>query len=189
MRLTLYPPGAGEPRPLEDGNIQNYDSAGFFPDGIHVLACGNEVGQASRCYVQELTGGSPHAVTPLGTTRGLASPDGNSILARESGGKFLIYPLTGGPPRPVPGTMPDEQVIRWSLDGRSVLIYRHGIVPARVERLELATGKRTLVRQLAPPSQAGVLDILSVAFDDDEQSYAYTYNRYLCRLASLRGVR
>jgi hypothetical protein len=75
MRLTLYPTGAGEPRPLENSHIQNYDSARFFADGKRVLACGSEVAQASRCYIQELAGGVPRPATPPGTTGGLVSPD------------------------------------------------------------------------------------------------------------------
>jgi eukaryotic-like serine/threonine-protein kinase len=189
MRLTLYPTGAGEPRPLENGNIQNYDTAGFFPDGKRVWACGSEAGQTSRCYVQELTGGLPHPVSPPGTTGGLVSPDGNSILARDAEGKFSIYSLTGNAQRAVSGLTPDDEVIRWNLDGRSLLVYRRAKVPARIERLDLSTGKRVLVREIAPPSKAGVLNIRYIAFSEDERSYAYTFDRVLCRLASVTGVK
>jgi hypothetical protein len=71
MRLTLYPTGAGEPRPLENGNIQNYDSAVFFHDGKRVLACGSEAGQTSRCYAQDVAGGLPRAATPQAQHVGL----------------------------------------------------------------------------------------------------------------------
>jgi eukaryotic-like serine/threonine-protein kinase len=187
MRLTLYPTGAGEPRPLQNGNIQNYDSAGFFPDGKRVLACGSEAGQTTRCYVQEMTGGPPQAVTPPGTTHGLISPDGNSILARGAEGKFSIY--SGNAQRAVPGLTTNDEVIRWNLDGRSLLVYRRAQVPARIERLDLSTGKRDLVREIAPPSKAGVLNIRYIAFSEDERSYAYTFDRVLCRLASVRGMK
>lgn len=76
------------PRTLENGNIQNYDTARFYRDGKLVLACGSEAAQTTRCYVQEMTGGPPHAVTPPGTTGGLVSPDGNPILARDTEGNF-----------------------------------------------------------------------------------------------------
>ena len=189
MRLTLYPTGAGEPMPLENGKIQTYDSAAFFPDGKRVLACGSEAGQAARCYLQELAGGPPQAATPPGTVHGLVSPEGNSILARDADGKFSIYPVTGGPPKPVPGTAPDDEMIHWSSDGRSVLIYRRGEVPARVERLNLSTGKRALVRQLAPPSRAGVLNVRYIAFSGDERSYGYSFDRVLCRLSSVTSAK
>jgi hypothetical protein len=188
MRLTLYPTGAGEPRSLENGHIQNYDSARFFADGKRVLACGSEAGQASRCYVQELAGGAPRPATPPGTTEGLVSPDGNSIIARDADGKFSIYSMTGGTQRPVNGLTPDDAVIRWNSEGRSLLVYRRAQVPARIERLDLSTGKRVLVKEITPASKAGVLNIRYIAFSEDERSYAYTFDRVLCRLASVTGI-
>jgi Tol biopolymer transport system component len=188
-RLTLYPTGAGEIRTLESGNIQTYDRAAFFPDGKRVLACGGEAGQASRCYVQDLAGGAPHAATPPGTNHGLVSPDGNSILVQEADGKFSIYPVAGGAAKAVPGTVPEDDIVHWSADGRSVLIHRTGEVPARVERLDLSTGKRVLFKELAPPSRAGVLSVMHVAFSDDERWYGYGYHRVLCRLSSVTGVK
>jgi eukaryotic-like serine/threonine-protein kinase len=189
MRLTLYPTGAGEPRRLENGRIQSYDSASFFPDGKRVLACGNEAGQTTRCYVQEVTSGPPRAVTPPGTTNGLISPDENSILAQDTDGKFSIYSLAGKAIRAVPGLTTEDKVIRWNLDGRSLLVYRHAQVPARVERLDLSTGRRELVREIAPPSRAGVLNIPSIGFSADERSYTYTFDRLLCRLSSVTGLK
>ena len=188
MRLTLYPTGAGEPRSLENGHIQNYDSARFFADGKRVLACGSEAGQASRCYVQELAGGVPLPATPPGTTEGLVSPDGNSIIARDADGKFSIYSMTGSAQRPVNGLTPDDAVIRWNSDGRSLLVYRRAQVPARIERLDLSSGKRVLVKEIAPASKAGVINIRYIAFSEDERSYAYTFDRVLCRLASVTGM-
>jgi len=188
MRLTLYPTGAGESRVLESGGIRTYDSAAFFPDGKRILACGSEAGQGTRCYVQELAGGPPRALTPLGTSHGSISPDGNSILVRGAD-DFSIYPATGGSPEPVRGATPADEVIRWSTDRRSLLIYAKGNVPVRIERLDLSTGKRTLVREIAPPSRAGVLDIRYISFADDERFYAYTFDRVLCRLATVSGLK
>ncbi len=62
----------------------------------------------------------------------------------------------------------------------------HGDDPVQMRGWSLL--KRTLVRQLSPLSRAGVLDIRYVAFDDNEQSYAYSYTRFLCRLATVNGI-
>jgi hypothetical protein len=117
------------------------------------------------------------------------SPDGNSILVQEADGKFSIYPVAGGAAKAVPGTVPEDDIVHWSADGRSVLIHRTGEVPARVERLDLSTGKRVLFKELAPPSRAGVLSVMHVAFSDDERWYGYGYHRVLCRLSSVTGVK
>ena len=189
MRLILYPTGAGEPKSLENGIIQAFDSAAFFPDGKRILACGSESRQATRCYVQELAGGTPRPVTPPGTSHGLVSPDGKSILARQESGDYLIYPTDGGEPKPLSGTTREEEVVHWSSDGKSVLIHRAGQVPAYIERLDLSTGKRAPFVQLSPPSRVGVLNVRYVAFSQDERSYAYTFDRVLCRLSSVSGLR
>jgi hypothetical protein len=79
-------------------------------------------------------------------------------------------------------------VIGWSSDGRSLLTYQKGKVPAIFERLDLSTGKRTLIREIEPPSRAGVVNVRFIAFADDERSYAYTFDKVLCRLAGVSGV-
>jgi eukaryotic-like serine/threonine-protein kinase len=189
MRLVLYPTGAGEKRVLDAGNIQAYESAQFFPNGKHVLECGNESGRATRCYVQDISGGPPRSITPEGTSDGLVSPDGKNALVRGAEGKYLIYPVAGGAPRPVPWLTPDDVAIRWSLDGRSVLSYKAAQVPARVERVDLSSGRRTLVKDLAPADRTGIVNIFYVSFSDSEKSYAYSFTRILSRLARVEGVK
>jgi len=68
------------------------------------------------------------------------------------------------------------------------VLYRRAQVPARIKRLDLSTGKRELVREIAPPSKAG-LSIHYIAFSADERSYPYTFDRVLCRPASVRGMK
>jgi len=87
------------------------------------------------------------------------------------------------------GSAPVDEVIRWSSDGRSLLIYAKGKVPARIERLDLLTGKRTLVREVASPSRAGVVNVRDISFSDDGRSYAYTFDRVLCRLATVSALK
>jgi len=46
-------------------------------------------------------------------------------------------------------------------------------VPGRLERVDFATGRRELVRRLAPPDLAGVVRIYAGGVADDENVYAY----------------
>ncbi|MBZ5560874.1 MAG: protein kinase, partial [Acidobacteriia bacterium] len=188
MRLELYPTGAGEKRVLDQGDIQNYQSARFFPDGAHVLACGNQPGRLTRCYIQDVASGAPRPITPEGTTGGFVSPNGKEVLVQDADGKAFIYPLDGGPAQPAPALTPQDTVIRWSTDPRSVLVFQPFEVPGRVEKVDLSTGHRTLVREIAPADRTGVLRILGVAVADDEKSYAYAYDRDLSRLGIILGV-
>ena len=189
QQLVVYPTGAGEPRRLETGGIVSYRSGRFFPDSQSVLVCGHEQGRAGRCYVQAIAGGKPRAVTPEGTSLGRVSPDGHQIVVRESAGGLLVYPAKGGEGRAAPGATVQDSVIRWSGDGRSVLVYRQEEVPARVERLDISTGKRQLVRTLGPTHLVGTLMIKPVAFSEDEKSHAYGLRKQISHLFLVEGGR
>ncbi len=65
-QVVIYPTGAGEPRRLDRGKLENIESAQWFPNGDSVLICGNEPGRATRFYVQNLAGAPPRGVTPPG---------------------------------------------------------------------------------------------------------------------------
>ena len=188
QQLMLYPTGAGESRRLDPGGIESYHSARFFSDGKSVLVSGHERGRASRCYVQGIADGKPRAVTPEGTTRGIPSPDGRMILVRASGSGLVLYPSAGGDGRAVPGTTPDDEPIRWSPDGSSILVFREGEIPLRVERLTLPGGRRSLVRTLAPADPTGVIGIGNPFLSSNEKSYAYRFTRTISHLFLVEGA-
>ena len=189
-KLMLYPTGAGEARMMERGSLENYAAApGWFPDNRRLLVCGNEPGRAPRCYVQELAGGAPQPLTPEGTTGGWVSPDGTRILGRTGAGEFLLYPVGKGEASPVPHLRREDAVIRWSPDGRSLLVYRFNELPVRVEKVELESGRRTLVRELAPADRSGVLGIDAVSMSGDGKWYAYSYGRDVSQLFTVEGVK
>jgi hypothetical protein len=176
-QLVVYPTGAGDTQQLKRGEIENYVTARWFRDGKNVLINGNEPGKGARFYVQESgqTGGStPRPVTPEGTRDGRLSPDGKLVLARGPGGKYSLYPIAGGEPQPVPALTEADTLAQWSMDGRSVLVYRRAEIPCRLERVDLATGRRTLFKEFAPPDRAGLLSMREIFVTDDLRSYAYT---------------
>jgi Tol biopolymer transport system component/predicted Ser/Thr protein kinase len=173
-QLVIYPAGAGNTRLLERGEIENYVSAQWFRDGKRVLINGNEPGKGTRFYVQEIGAGGARPVTPEGTRDGWLSADGKLILARGAEGKYFVYPIGGGEAQPVPGLTEEDVLAQWSADGRSALVYRPAQIPSRIERVELASGQRTLFKELAPADRAGLLSVREIFATDDLQSYAYT---------------
>jgi Tol biopolymer transport system component len=189
QQLVLYPTGAGEKRRLESGGLVSYDSGQFFPDGRRLLVCGAETGRAVRCYIQEIAGGKPRPVTPEGASQGFASPDGASILVRSGAGALMLYPSGGGEPRSVPGTTPEDRVLRWGADGRSLVLFRGSQVPVHSERLDLATGRREPLRTFGTAETAGALRIGTFALNDDGKSYAYSYGYQLSHLFVVEGAR
>jgi len=188
--LVIYPTGAGQPRRLERGGLVSYETAVFFPDEKRVLACGHEAGHAVRCYVQDVAGGKPRPITPEGTTDGLVSPDGLTILVRESNGGQMLYPVGGGPARPVPGATADDAVVRWSADGKSLIVVSlWSDVPVKVERLDLATGRREPYKVLGPADLTGAVQISPIALSDDGRSYALTVRRMASHLFLVQGAK
>ena len=173
-QLVIYPTGAGETQQLKRGEIENYVTAQWFRDGKSVLINGNEPGKSTRFYVQEVGGAAARPVTPEGTRDGWLSADGKLVLARGPDGKYSVYPISGGEPRPVPGLTEADVLAQWSADGRAALVYRRAEIPCRLERVDLASGHRTLFKEFAPADRTGLLSMREIFVTDDLRSYAYT---------------
>jgi serine/threonine protein kinase len=60
---------------------------------------------------------------------------------------------------------------------------------AKVYRLNLATGRKQLWRELMPPDPAGVYFIRPPQFSSDGNSYAYSYARLLSDLYVVDGFK
>ena len=73
--------------------------------------------------------------------------------------KATYFPRRAATPRVVKGMEAGDLPINWSQDGRSIYLYRTGEVPAKVYRLELATGKKTVWKEIAPLDPTGVSTI------------------------------
>jgi serine/threonine protein kinase len=174
-QLVIYPTGAGQTQQIKRGAIENYSSAQWFPDGKSVLIGGNEAGKGPRFYFQQL-GADQEAqpLTPEGTRDGWLSYDGRLVLARGPENKYFIYPIAGGEPRPVPALAETDVLSQWSADQHSALVYRRAQVPCRLERVDLASGRRTLFKEFAPADRVGLLSMREIVVTDDLSSYAYT---------------
>jgi hypothetical protein len=85
----------------------------------------------------------------------------------------MLYPIDGGEPKAVPG-FADEIPVQWSADGGSLYVQAKGEFPARVYRLEVASGRKTLWKEFMPLDRAGVLKSI-VRVTPDGSAWAYTY--------------
>ena len=188
-RIVLLPTGAGQPRRLE-GSVEVH-SARWFPDGKRILFEGHEAGRGARLFGQDLAGGGPRAITPEGVRlfsgREL-SHDGRWVAAIGPDQKAYIYPVDGGEPRPIPGWGDNDELCGWTDDGRGLFVYAHGELPAKVFRLDLATGKRQPWREVLPTDSAGVVTIVPLLFTPDGRSYVYSYPRILSQLYVGEGL-
>jgi eukaryotic-like serine/threonine-protein kinase len=187
--LFLLPTGAGEPRPL-DGHGIIHGNACWFADGKHILFSGTEGNHGVRLYVQDTANSKIEAITSEGINAlafGL-SPDGREVAAVGPDDKAYLFPIPSGEPRLIKGFEPGEVPVAWG-DNGFLFVYRSGELPARVFRLEIATGKRTQWKQLMPPDPAGVEFVGPVLPTPDGKAYAYGYRRLLSDLYLVEGLK
>ncbi len=189
-QLKLLTTGAGEPKDLTNDNI-SHAFAHWFPDGKRILFSGNEPGKGVRLYVYELASGKSQAITPEGVngTRFVISPDSQWVAGIGPDQKGYLYPVGGGEPRMINGLIPGEQPITFSSDGRSLYLYQPGELPAKVDRLDLQTGKRTPWKQLMPSDPAGVENIGPILLTPDAKNCVYGYHRMLADLYLVEGLK
>jgi len=189
-QLRLLPTKSGEPRMLTNDNI-NHAWAHWFPDGKRVAFSGDEPGHGVRLYVLDVDTGKSRPISPEGVlaTAFFVSPDSQFIAGIGPDQKGYLYPVGEGKPRPIPGMEPGEQPITWNTDGTSLYVYQPGEVPARVFRLEVSTGKRTLWRQLVPSDPAGVETIGPILLSPDAKTCVYGYHRTLSDLYLVEGLK
>jgi serine/threonine protein kinase/Tol biopolymer transport system component len=188
--LFLLSTGPGDPRPLPGHNIV-HGSACWFSDGRRILVSGTETNHGSRLYVQDIDVDKITAVTPEGTN-GLSfalAPDGSSVAAIGPDDKGYLFPIPSGDPQPIKGLQPGEVPVAWTADGHSLYVYRGGDLPSKVYRLEVATGNRTLWKELMPPDPSGVEFVGPVLPTPDGKSYVYGYRRLLSDLYLVEGLK
>jgi serine/threonine protein kinase/Tol biopolymer transport system component len=189
-RLKLLPTGAGQPRELANDNI-NHSWAHWFPDGKRLLVSGNEPGQGVRFYIYDLATDKRKEITQTGVngTAFVISPDSNWVAGIGPDHNGYLYPVNGGDPKLISGLRPGEQPITFSSDGQSLYIYQPGELPARVDRLDLRTGQRTMWRQLMPTDPAGVENIGPILMTPDAKTCVFGYHRMLADLYLVEGLK
>jgi eukaryotic-like serine/threonine-protein kinase len=186
--LVLVPTGAGEPRQLIDDR-NNVLGGTWLPDGKSIVFSASEPGHAARAYLLDLQAGAPRALSPEGTYGGLVTPDGKYLQTTDSKRQRWLYPIAGGEPQKLNlAISADERIVSFLADGQSLLL-RTRSIPVKIIRVELATGRRELWKELLPADPAGVLSIPVIKFSADGKSYAYSALRVLSDLYVVEGLK
>src|SRR5262249_6441961 len=192
-QLGLLPVGAGQSRLLPRDNVRYQLGGVFLPDGKGVLVVGSEPGKGMRLFSRSLEGGAPRAVMPADVRAaftGLSvSPDGKSATVVTGDGTPVIVDLESGQSRPIPGLAAGEVPIQWSADGGAVFVARLQRLPAKIFRLDLATGARAPWKEITPSDPAGVFGIDPIRLTPDGKAYVYSYRRLLSDLYLMEGLK
>jgi dipeptidyl aminopeptidase/acylaminoacyl peptidase len=191
--FVLLPTGTGEHKTIQTGGLAPEQAATWLPDSGSLVYAASEPGHRARLYVQAIDAQKGKAITPEGV--GIALPgfavsaDGKSVAAIGADGKGALFPIDGGEPRSFGGVEPGEFPLRFTPDGKTIYLWKRGEVPARVTRLDVATGNREPWKSLIPADPAGVERISNVVVTPDGKGYAYCYTRLLSDLFVVEGLR
>ena len=188
--LRLLPIGPGQPRPVEVAGLEHIQNgwARFLPDGQRLIVNANEVGRAARCYVLGVAGGKAKPVTPEGFRCGPSSPDSQFVVGFGPSGSMALYPVQGGSSHLIPGLQAGFHPVQWSADSSVLYGYHEGEFPSRVYKVEVATGKQTMIHELKPASPAGVVMVSPIVVSRDGTRFAYSYNQTLSELYLISGL-
>jgi Tol biopolymer transport system component/predicted Ser/Thr protein kinase len=195
--LVLLPTGAGQEKALSTGPVipPKWATrwARFHPDGKRIFFSGKEPGHQERAYGQSLEAGSPRPVTPEGIIPNALSPDGALLAAIDGDRNLMIFPTdpkAGTTPRILTKLSEDENPVHWNADGRSLLILDSSKRPIRVDRLDLASGRRTSWRSFSPGGLLGGGGRVSgLVLAVNEQAWVIGYIRFSGELLVIDGLK
>ncbi len=188
QQLFLIPVGPGETKQITHDSLV-HNAAGFLPDGKRVFFNGIEPGHGNRIYIQTVGEDDPRPISPEGVLGSAATADGKYVFGNSD--KVRLYAVDGHEaPRDVPGLGLEEGIGAFSADGRYAYIAASPThVVLDLIRLDLVTGKRSLVKTIAPADTSGVFMYSSIFITPDLRYYVYSYNRSLSELYTVDGLR
>jgi Tol biopolymer transport system component len=189
--LVLLPTGAGSSRTLERGAVERYQFAGarWFPDSSQIVFVGYEAGHGPRCYMQSIEGGEPVAFTPDGMDMCRVSPSGRILAVTEDSRALLYASHSSKQPEKALKLEEGDLPIAWSTDDKFLYLVQTQHAPRTVTRLEIATGRRLLWKQLPPPPGRATIKNEHVVITPDGQSFAYTYSSHSSDLYLVLGLK
>ena len=181
-QLALLPTGGGAATELPNPGFKEYHYGSWFPDGRRILFTALEVGENSflRSYVQDIVTGAVHPLTEEGTIALRVSPDGKKLVVRDPYGSFYIRPVDGGTSETlINGIEPRDEPIQWSADGRALYVREAGDFATKLDRVDVASGRRRLWQEIVPPNPIGLVGLEAkpggIIITPDGKVCVYTY--------------
>jgi eukaryotic-like serine/threonine-protein kinase len=186
-QILLLPTGAGESRQLTHSNISHL-AARWLPDG-RIICVGNEIGHAERAFLIDMNG-NERPITPEGVRARVVTNDGKNMIISDADGKFQFMPIDGGEPKPFVQFEKNETPLDFAPDDKAVLLRKSQPDGSQeLWRLELATGKRSLLHKIVPPEIRAGSRGFSVISARDEKSYAYIHHLAISTEYLVEGIR
>jgi hypothetical protein len=190
--VTLVSTGAAPPRLVPLAGLRQATGV-CMPDDEHVVVRGREGEREPEAFLVDLASGARRAVA--GRDARLPCACGRTMIAcLDAMGRIQIRALSG-PAHPGAGLAPGLLPLRFTPDGASLLVspVRTTRTEAiRIERVDIATGRRDVVREFKPVADLAGFWMLSpaaVKVTPDGRGYAFSYFQYLHNLYVADGFR
>jgi eukaryotic-like serine/threonine-protein kinase len=195
--IVLLPTGVGKPVQLTSNGWEYNRIMHWMPDSGGLLVNAVQPGHKARVYLIDVKTKQIQPVLPEGVRGGTPSPDGKLLLGND-GNARKIYNLKGevvttlaqvgqGGAAPLQLTLGDV-VDRWTADGKSLFVWNYAGVP-RLDRLEIATGKRVPVYSVLLPNTSGIVTFTFCRTSKDGKAHVCSASRLLNDLFVVNGLR
>jgi serine/threonine protein kinase/Tol biopolymer transport system component len=188
-QIVLHPIGTGESRRLALGDIVTVGQLAWFPDGKHLLLVGATAGQARRTYLTDTEGGQPQPLGPADWQGVAVANDGRCIAGSRASGQTVVFDRETQNIQAIPGIAPQDVVQQWTEDGRGLLVQSGTTGGAHVYRVEIATGKRTLLREAELSNKAGSVRNVKLLYAEKSKTYVYETRRIVGSLYVVDGLK
>ena len=186
--VGLNPIGTGESRRLPVGDITSLGNVSWFPDSKHLLLTGATEQQPMRSFEMDIEGGKPQPLGPPDFIGSAVAEDGKRIAGRNASTQAVVFDRETQKLQLIPGVEPQDQLQKWTADGNGLIVVSATPWDARVYRVELATGKRTLLQTVEPAEKAGSTQNVRLAYAEDSKTYVYSTVRILGTLYVVEGL-
>jgi eukaryotic-like serine/threonine-protein kinase len=199
--LVVAPTGPGPSRFFPLSEFRNGDWEAFLTnDGKVAFLWGSRAGSPFAMFALDLEKNSYRQISKNNVSPFLfetaLSPDERWLACLDAGAAsapgtrpILVFHLDGSGAKTFDLLKRGEAISRWGPDSASLVVWNRGRVPADVELLDLASGRRTLLFRVAPSDPAGVNGVQGVLVGLDGKTYAYNIVRKLSELYLIQGLK
>lgn len=187
-KIMLLPTGVGEVRQLADDKVDHFGLS-WLPDSKSIIYGAAEPGHGRRSYLMDLQTATSRPITREDVVGFMVTPNGKYLVAVDPQRQRWLYPIAGGEPQKFSPKVDFEEGLRHIMPDGKAGLFSTRSVPLKVIRVDFATGRRELWKEITPPDPAGVQSISNITFSADGKSYAYSVSRILSDLYVVEGLR
>jgi WD40 repeat protein len=190
----VMPTGAGENIPVRAAGIDLSPVYGWFAEPRRYLVVGELHDKPWQCFAWDASKGDLKPICPEGIPDSFyvfLSPDKSRVVSHGPSGGWFAYSTSGAPPIEVRGIHDDEAPIGWRADSKSMYVRQAQTTTPVISvwSVEIATGQRTLWKELHPSRPIDGAGDLHLWITPDGRAYAYNYSIFLSDLYVGAGLR